>query len=235
MFFNSAYAVNAGQRHTEEKKPCEDSAFAYAGFNSAFAVVCDGVGSRMYARETADCVVKHMYQLFETGKLFDMSEKECAESVNSAVKALGFPEKMMGSTLVCCAVRNNCVMSLHMGDGIILADFGDGFKTFSAPENGMYANETFFFPEEESVCNHLRVTKREIQFPAAFILASDGVSDLLHDIEHDEPAAACKKIKSLLNTSDSAEASEALKAALSTVMSQYSYDDQSIAAISSIG
>jgi hypothetical protein len=62
------------------------------------------------------------------------------------------------STLVACLLSPTGGFSIHIGDGAIFGESNDGrLEVISSPENGEYANETFFVTEPHWI-RHLRVT-----------------------------------------------------------------------------
>lgn len=97
----------------------------------------------------------------------------------------------LSSTLLFVAIKNKKFIIGHIGDGVIgMLDNKNKISTISQPENGEFANSTFFTTSLKYK-NRLRITKGTTKNCLGFILMSDGTEESLYD----------KKNKQLINTS----------------------------------
>jgi hypothetical protein len=168
-------AAVIGSSHIEGGIPCQD-AFAHACAGDVLvAVVCDGagsaarshVGSARFSRAVADALAARAASAGEA--LCDADPADLAEaarlaisSERSALRALADSEGVelnaFAATLVCAIVGPAGGWFLHVGDGIGVAELADGRPpVVSLPENGEYANETYFVTGGQW-SEHLRLT-----------------------------------------------------------------------------
>ena len=168
-------AAVIGSSHLEGNLPCQD-AFAYARAGDVLvAVVCDGagsaarseVGSARFSRAVADALAARAVHAGEA--LCDADPQDLAEAARLAISAErsalraradgeGVELSAFAATLVCAIVGPAGGWFLHVGDGIGVAELAHGGGTaLSLPENGEYANETYFVTGSQWA-EHLRLT-----------------------------------------------------------------------------
>ena len=186
------YAAAAiGSSHLESGTPCQD-AFAHARAGDVLvAVVCDGagsaprshVGSARFSRAVADSLVARAAKM--PTELCDADPTDLAEAARLAISAErsalreqadreGVELNAFAATLVCAVVGPAGGWFLHVGDGIGVAELVDGEPVLSLPENGEYANETYFVTGSQW-SEHLRFTA--IPGPVrTLVLMSDGAA-----------------------------------------------------------
>ena len=181
-----------GSSHIASGTPCQD-AFAHARTGEVLvACVCDGagsashshIGSARFSRAVVDALAARAAELGQA--LLDADPADLAEAVRLAISAErsamrtladtdGLELNAFAATLVCAIVGPQGGWFLHVGDGIGAAELaGDGSPVLSLPENGEYANETYFVTGE-AWSEHLRMTR----IPAAvrvLALMSDGAA-----------------------------------------------------------
>lgn len=172
----------AGESHLRVGGRCEDAAEVLTDPTNKFLILVasDGAGSAPRGLEGAELVAS----LF-AGRLMDNCRELCATSRRHALEdfvlqsILAIRAKLaeksgdgclrdFNCTLVAAVLGPNGGVSVHVGDGAILGgsisdtSLGDSERVgvmstvFSAPENGEYANETFFVTEPDWA-RHLRV------------------------------------------------------------------------------
>lgn len=184
-------AAVIGSSHIEGGIPCQD-AFAHASAGDVLvAVVCDGagsaarsdVGSARFSRAVADALADVAGRVGDA--LCDAEPSDLAEaarlaisSERSALRELadqdGIDLSAFAATLVCAVVGPAGGWFLHVGDGIGVAELVAGEPVLSLPENGEYANETYFVTGSQW-SEHLRFTA--IPGPVrALVLMSDGAA-----------------------------------------------------------
>jgi len=191
MAFRVFAAAAIGSSHLEGNIPCQD-AFAHARAGDVLvAVVCDGagsashshVGSSRFARAVADALAERAAQIPEA--LCDADPADLAEAARlaisaerSALRSLADEEGValdaFAATLVCAVIGPGGGWFLHVGDGIGACELAGGGEVLSLPENGEYANETYFVTGS-AWSEHLRMTA--IPGPVRVLaLMSDGAA-----------------------------------------------------------
>ena len=230
---NISYSAIIGENHIKNGKICEDYVDGYSNNNEAVIVLADGGGSKKYALETAMRLCEEICSLFISNNNFmNFKEAELVSLLNNALIAADLPLDEMGSTLLFAAVKDGKYLVGHTGDGVIIKGDGEEFDVFSKPENGEFANITYFLPNFETGEKHMRIQKGDIYEGLSFILASDGVSDMLYDYESLKGMNICNKLNSWNKKYSKDECNEIIKYNLKNILSEYSSDDLSIAVMS---
>jgi hypothetical protein len=184
-------AAVIGSGHVEGGLPCQD-AFAYARAGDVLvAAVCDGAGSQSFSHDGATrfsrALVDALAARLEAGEALAAADQttlaEAAQlaisAERTALRAIADAEGVelgaYAATLVAAVVGPDGGWFLHVGDGVGVADAADGSTlAVTLPENGEYANETWFVTGE-GWDEHLRLTP--IPGPVATLaLMSDGAA-----------------------------------------------------------
>jgi len=183
------YAAAAiGTSHVEAGTPCQD-AFAHAvEGDTLLGVVCDGAGSQALSHIGAQMatreVVAKLRQL-EAGQapVSTLSDEDFARVVGDVVGQVrdllqaeavkeGVELSAFSCTLVGAVATAHGGRFFHIGDGLAVSEAPDTPAVVSMPENGEYANETYFVSGEQWR-EHLRITA--FAHPASRLaLMSDG-------------------------------------------------------------
>ncbi len=165
-------ASAAGKAHLASNVPCQDAGH-YAVIGSALVgVVCDGAGSASAGQEGAEFfarkVTARIAEAIEAGQFAGMAPADyrapLAEIIQAARAQLGeiaaarqLALRDFSCTLVGCILSGDGGCFFHIGDGFAIYMRGDGESVLSQPENGEYADETYFVTDD-SWNSHLRVT-----------------------------------------------------------------------------
>jgi hypothetical protein len=182
-----------GFSHQEEGTPCQDfNAFASLDNGWFIGVVSDGAGSAHRsvdgARMVCEGIIRHLTPLVgelakdrsivlnhDSVRLWVL---DGIESVRSDVSrtANGDSLSAFHATLVGAIAGPTGGVLFHLGDGAAFATKSEDFSKsiFSPPENGEYANETYFFTQPDWR-THLRLTSFDGQFDLVALM-SDGVT-----------------------------------------------------------
>jgi hypothetical protein len=187
------FAASAiGSAHTESGLPCQD-AFAHEVVDNVLcAVVCDGAGSAAASdhgsRHLASRVVQELACRTRKRQDFfaltgDDLRRELASIVGtvrsellSCAESAGIRLADYAATLVGAVTTDRGGWLFHVGDGVAVARLRASAspELVSLPENGEYANETYFVTGEEWQ-GHLRLLP--IPEPVTTIaLMSDGAA-----------------------------------------------------------
>jgi len=187
------FAASAiGKSHIDAGTPCQDAFARQVVDDTLLAVVCDGAGSQPLSHVGAEAVsrlvVADLAGRVAAGEdLLGQSPEAFLASIGdivAAARALLLTEATaagveLGSyacTLVGAIAAGDRGYFFHVGDGQCVAQpqAPDQAEIMSLPENGEYANETYFVTGEEWR-THLRVT--QITLPVrAVALMSDGAA-----------------------------------------------------------
>ena len=176
-----------GPDHAREERPRQDACSWRTRGDRFVAAVADGAGSAPLSREGARlCSAAVVDALFESappplgageGSIRRAIEAAVADARSSAARrveaGVGSSMRDYAATVVGVWAERDGGCLFHIGDGAAAAvraeDLGD--PVVSPPENGRFAEETYFFTDR-SWRTHLRVTPFSAR--NLVVLASDG-------------------------------------------------------------
>ena len=199
-----------GSSHLITGTPCQDSYSVDSSDDGSWVAVtvCDGAGSAQYAGDGAQYVSSAF-----NSKLLGLGEKLRSRApggwindevirfvieVRDGLRSIAKSDDISGyhTTLVSLLVGPFGGLSIHIGDGVVVSGEAthehDGKwavnkLTVSEPENGEYANETFFITESTWL-KHIRITPLpKINWA---ILATDGGTEYIWDHVRMSPSAS---------------------------------------------
>lgn len=162
------FAASAiGKSHIDGGLSCQDAWGSAFDNTRLVAVVCDGAGSASKsdagARECADSICQFLTAV-------DSSSSSCITPpvIEQAIEAararlqwradeLGLPIRELACTVVGVVLFQDGGYLFHIGDGMAVVELADDSTILSLPENGEYANETYFVTGDDWR-PHLRAT-----------------------------------------------------------------------------
>lgn len=184
-----------GFSHLEKDIPCQDAfAFKVKDNGQLIAAVADGAGSALLshigAQAFVDAVVSHIHALPDAGELdaeqiaaeiivaINQTRATLTEDNEAAEDEPALTISDFAATLVMVVADENGGAFFHVGDGAGTRFELDDMATaiVSKPQNGEYANETYFVTMEDWE-NYLRTTPFEGGFDT-ILLMSDGVTPM---------------------------------------------------------
>lgn len=189
-----------GTSHEATNIPCQDSnsCLVVEVDNSSqflIAIVSDGAGSAVKAEigstETCHKFSDYLKNSLEVG----ISLKEITQdffhnwiteyqnelTIKAASKELTIRD--YASTFLVAVISDNSACFAQIGDGAIVVKGEDGeYSYMFAPQNGEYANETFFITDEKAV-DQLQFEYLEKPFDQIAIF-SDGIQNLVLDLQN---------------------------------------------------
>lgn len=233
MMVRYAAAAARGQQHLLEGRPCQDFAAGRAAGRAAAVCLCDGAGSCPHSERAAECVCDWALRLLPAcfDELYGVSEDELADILvaggQAALQEAGLPDGLCTMLLMACH-EDGRWMAAHIGDGYIFVEERGASRVLSYPENGSFANETFFLCEA-GAREHLRVYRGRAEARFAALLTSDGCGGALYDLGKKAPAPAVPVLCGWLADHDGAAVSLAVEAQLTELFSVESDDDLSMA------
>lgn len=185
-------AAAIGKSHIDGGIPCQDAFAQNVVGETLVAVVCDGAGSQPFshvgASSVSAAVVEGFSQRLACGEAlcalgadaFAALAGEIVAQARAAIEARavadGHELGHYACTLVGAVADGERGFFFHIGDGQAVMDGRDASlpPLMSLPENGEYANETYFVTGE-AWREHLRITPID-RAQRAIVLMSDGAA-----------------------------------------------------------
>lgn len=225
-----------GRLHLQKDIPCQDRIYSLNDRDVNVISLSDGAGSCKYSHFGAEVVTQSICEIM--ANIFDdayendsqIKEKIIKNILQNLVKKaseIGTNIQELSSTLLFVAVKGNKYISGHIGDGVISYLFEDRIDILSHPDNGEYANSTYFVTSSD-VKDHFRIYRGEIKNITGFILISDGTAERLYDKKNKKFSNAAKQILEWLDDNSSSDVSKALKNNLEKFFKEKILDDCSI-------
>jgi len=175
--WETAHASAVGAGHLKTGTPCQDHSVVEISADGAWVVVVvsDGAGSAKRSEEGSRYTAAFFSQ--ELLKLVkELSTRAPGSWINDfVIERVLETRKWLRNhansddisdfhcTLVACVQGPSGGFAIHLGDGVITGGYSDSSKIqrkhlfVSRPENGEYANETYFITEPSWI-KHLRIT-----------------------------------------------------------------------------
>ena len=189
MVWKVIKAEMTGTSHKKNGTPCQDVTNKFVTENSCTIVLADGAGSASLSEFGAELTCKSILRTFhkDFDELFYMDSLLVKTKIIHSIRTrLGIKAKKhkkekqeLASTLLFVSIMNNKYIAGHIGDGIIGAIDENGKAiVISEPENGEFANSTYF-TTSENYRFHLRLYKGEVDNYNSFFMMSDGAADCL--------------------------------------------------------
>jgi serine/threonine protein phosphatase PrpC len=160
VFFASA----AGKYHLDGNTPCQDSGHHVAIEDILVGVVCDGagsaseghVGSDFFARKTTELI----FESITTGQYKRETQSGYREyllaiiqKARSQLNEIALSQQLelrdFACTVVGCITSRDGGCFFHIGDGFAICVRDTGESVLSHPENGEYADETYFVTDDQ--------------------------------------------------------------------------------------
>lgn len=191
-----------GRAHLRENIPCQDKTSTSERNGVRCIALADGAGSASLSHFGAQAAVEAITELLSE-RFAEFYNSPAAEDVKSSIvlaiyaaleatrETCGCQMSDLASTLLFVAVKDNAYIIGQIGDGVIVFCRDGSLKVASKPENGEFANLTWFTtsPNPE---NHLRLFKGNLSGITGFILMSDGAAESLYLRRTEEPAPILK-------------------------------------------
>jgi hypothetical protein len=166
------FACAAGGHHLAGNAPCQDSGHYTVADGTLIGVVCDGAGSAAEGHRGSDFIARRVPSLISEAIASGRLAKDAGsdprdgllqiiESARSELGAIAASRQLelrdFACTLVGCVTSTHGGFFFHIGDGFGIHLRHDGESVLSHPENGEYADETYFVTDDNWK-DHLRVT-----------------------------------------------------------------------------
>ncbi|MFE3839339.1 PP2C family serine/threonine-protein phosphatase [Pseudogemmobacter sonorensis] len=237
-----AFAAVAGRNKEDRRGACQDAVFGKSLNGISCIALADGAGSRRLsgtgARKTVRVVVDHILAHFDL--LFEQTWRGDRKEATSYILNLISTElssdrfSRRGSledyacTLIFAATDDDRMLLGHLGDGVAFLVDAQSVEISSQPDNGEFANETYFFTAHDAV-EHFRLTATKLEAPVSILLASDGAAVSLLRRADQAVAPAVRRLCEWTASRPRRQMNTALKANLEGVFLHKTIDDCSIA------
>lgn len=197
------YAVQ-GRGHERDNMPCQDKTLAMAKNGVQVIALADGAGSARYSHFGAEAALKavsafmaeHFDALINSPDGVKVKETILAkakEALENEAEKLACSLQELASTLLVVAIKGDVFMLVHVGDGIIGYVKEGEVKIASTPENGEFANTTFFLTTP-GVLAKTKLIKGKTSGIQGFVLMSDGTAESFYHKKTKTLAPALKKM-----------------------------------------
>lgn len=204
---NVIQTYQQGGRHKTNNQPCEDRTYSLSKNGVDVIALADGAGSSKYTHsaEGAECVTKTISEFFcnNFDKFYEKENDEELSAVIMTVCQRALQKKTeelsldgisrLSSTLLCVAIKDQRVVSCHIGDGVIGKLTSKGTEVVSSPENGEFASTTFFITNPNAD-KHIHINKELLNDTISYFLMSDGTSDYIYNKLNNSFYDAAKKM-----------------------------------------
>lgn len=239
----AAAAKVVGRSHVLSGTPCQDAVKTRNLRNKACIALADGAGSKRHSKTGANALVRlashqclDSIDRFYTG-ILESNQTLATEIVGSfklvlegKAKKGRRPVSDYACTLLFFACDGNRYIAGHIGDGAIVARFGQHLVTLSEPQNGEYANTTFFITDSDA-SQRLRLYAGEYDDALGVLLMSDGTAESLYNKSTGQAGSGVSRLLDVFLDLSAVKMRQVLQANLDQVLSQKSVDDCSIAAL----
>jgi len=202
MLWRVFSASVTGQRNLEHGAAGQDASHCVVTDDILVAVVCDGAGSVSESRLGSDFIARSLAEQLsgalhaernlrvahdEGGAPLEAIIQSAIEAVRARLAELADSRRLaleeFSCTLVGCVAAPGGGCFFHIGDGFAIRQGVTGGSVLSQPENGEYADETYFVTDENWRA-HLRLTPLPATERGAVIgLMSDGTAPFAVDRE----------------------------------------------------
>ena len=226
-----------GRGHLSEGVPCQDKIASRSNGTTNVIALADGAGSaalsHLGAETCVDTITQYLLDHFEecyNGEE-DSVKQRIYEVLIGELEQLAMDErcniKDLACTLLCVAVDGDRFLTLHLGDGVIAVCDGASLKVYSSPDNGEYANVTFFVTSSNAP-SKIRLRREVLPEVTAFYLMSDGAGASLYSPQKHAASNALKMMSdlSLLYAKD--EVRDELTSFFNTSIKTKTLDDCSV-------
>ncbi len=240
MWKTIEYATT-GRGHRRAGIPCQDKVRTFKNNEVTVVALSDGAGSAKLSHFGAEAVLEAVGR--EIAENFDVYFEEndgktirlgILDKVRDALmttrEKLGCAIKDLSSTLLLAAVSGSRYFIIHIGDGVIGCLKNGEIKVISTPENGNFANETYF-TTSPSVLSHMRIMKGDDREIHGFVLMSDGTENALYNKKTKELSQGIKKIMQMMILCPERTMQEMLKETFEDGILNHTADDCSISVL----
>lgn len=234
MWISTNVAIQ-GSSHIKSCTPCQDYVDSVITEKGGAIVLSDGAGSAKYSNVGSEisCSALFDYISERFDELYNGNAHEIKLNIIHRIRTrLGIAAKNrstkkddFASTLLFVAIENDKFVCGHLGDGVIgYITLDNSVEVLSKPENGEFANTTFF-TVSKNYQRHLRLIKGSTKEVKAFFLMSDGAAECLYQRKSNQFANAINMFSNWIDLYDITEVKKAIKENLERLFPLQTTDD----------
>jgi hypothetical protein len=182
-----------GKSHSDRNEPgqdyCRTGALRFSDRDFFVGLASDGAGSTTHGGVGAEIACETLYLRI----LSVIREGEAISSITDdnirtwvsasreaiAARAVGNGQQIKdyACTLIGVVATNDHALYFQIGDGCIVTSDGTGYRTIFWPEQGEYANTTYFI-SDDTFLDHIKI-ERQCTAPDEIALFTDGLQNLV--------------------------------------------------------
>lgn len=226
-----------GSSHVKNDTPCQDYIYSLTRGDVLCIALADGAGSYKYSDMGAEISCKAIteYLTSDFDRFFSLPAIDMKRFFIHGIRTrlgrkasvLETTKTELSSTLLFVAIKSDQFLIGHLGDGVICGEVMGELVLLSAPDNGEFANTTYFVTSRNYE-EHFRIYRGNVSGFSSFFLMSDGAAEaLFHKKEH-KFSSALKTFASWLDEHSSNEVDAAIKSNMETFFPKHTTDDCSV-------
>lgn len=229
-----------GRGHLKKNTVCQDSHYKYQKNGVNVLAISDGAGSKSYSHIGSKLLVNKVCQYLSENfkKIYtgDYSNvrKDLMNYLLKELEKKKYSLKIQrieefAATLLFVAQKEDKFLVGHIGDGVIGYLKNEELRVVSKPENGEYANETYFV--HPNFLEKLRLGKGTLEGVEGFILMTDGGESGLYHRAKNELIESNKEIIKWLEKRKEFRVEKALRKNIKEKFRKITRDDVTIGVI----
>lgn len=236
--WNTIEYTTIGRGHLMTGVPCQDKVKTYCDKDVTVIALADGAGSSRLshfgAERILDGITRELALRFEAYYHQDISvNKTClADCIKATLDAAQHEYdcelKDLSSTLLAVALSGSKYFVAHIGDGVVGCQKNDELHTISKPDNGSFANETYF-TTSASVISRMRIQKGDDKSLFGFVLMSDGTAASLYNKQSDALSPGIKRMMQMTALCSREALLQLFDSSFREAVTSFTQDDCSIA------
>ena len=230
-----------GRSHMREGTPGQDRTYSCVSDDVTCIALADGAGSEPLSHVGAERAVQvggaylcaHFAEFCQPAADLKALGQQlvdfvCQQLVQAA-REVGVEDiRSLSSTLLLVAVKDEQLVSVHIGDGVVAAVRAGETEVLSAPKNGEYLNVTYF-TTSKNVQEGMDIYCGPVENIEALVLMSDGSGDNFYDRRQRKVVPILAEIVQKLSRMNDSQAEMQLQGLLKYIAEQNTQDDCSLA------
>lgn len=242
--WNAVQCAVQGTSHIKFDVPCQDRTCYKCQNGVSVVSLADGAGSCSLSHLGAESVTQNLCSnmvnnfdnYFRNSDGVEVKKeilKLVTEELEKVSKEQNCSIKLLSSTLLFVAVKNDLFILGHIGDGVIGYLKGDELKIASGPMNGDFVNTTVFTTSSSALLS-MNLIKGNLNDINSFILMSDGAESVFYDKINKKLAVGLKKIIFVSRMLSQEYVETKIKHFFENTVRKFTQDDCSLICLSNI-
>lgn len=193
-----------GKSHIKSGVVCQDKTYKLCDGDYSSVALADGAGSAKFSQFGAEVACKticeYVNQYFD--ELYSIEDALVVKNriINAILENLKIEAiknncrlEELSSTLLFASIKNGRVIAFHLGDGAIGYVKGNDLRILSKPNNGEFANATYFVTTRHAA-EQSKIIKGNAAGIKGFILLSDGSTNSFYDKQQQRMTIGAKRL-----------------------------------------